>query len=67
MQFSLTGAPALAVPCGFTADGLPLSLQIAGRPFDEATVLRAGDAYQRSTRWHLRSPEMVGADRGSQA
>lgn len=56
MPFSLSGIPALSVPCGFSADGLPLSFQIAGKPFDEATVLRAGDAYQRVTEWHLRKP-----------
>src|SRR2546428_7297252 len=42
--FNMTGLPALAVPCGFSAQGLPLSLQIAGRPFDESTVLRLGHA-----------------------
>jgi aspartyl-tRNA(Asn)/glutamyl-tRNA(Gln) amidotransferase subunit A len=56
MPFSLSGIPALSVPCGFSAGGLPLALQIAGRPFDEATVLRAGDAYQRVTDWHARIP-----------
>ena len=45
--------------CGFSADGLPLSLQIGGKPFDEATVLRAGDAYQCSTQWHLRKPPLA--------
>jgi aspartyl-tRNA(Asn)/glutamyl-tRNA(Gln) amidotransferase subunit A len=59
MPFSLSGIPALSVPCGFSADGLPLSLQIGGKPFDEATVLRAGDAYQRSTEWHLRKPPLA--------
>lgn len=49
------GNPALAVPMGFL-DGLPMSLQLVGRPFDEATVLRAGDAYQRVTSWHLATP-----------
>ncbi len=47
------GNPALVVPMGFTADGLPLSLQIAGRPFEEATLLKVGDAYQTATDWHL--------------
>ena len=51
-----TGNPVLALPIGFTADGLPLSMQLAGRPFDEALVLRAGDAYQQQTDWHLRVP-----------
>jgi aspartyl-tRNA(Asn)/glutamyl-tRNA(Gln) amidotransferase subunit A len=54
--FNLSGLPALAVPCGVSTGGLPLSLQLAGRPFDEATVLRAGHAYQRATAWHTRHP-----------
>jgi aspartyl-tRNA(Asn)/glutamyl-tRNA(Gln) amidotransferase subunit A len=54
--FNLTGHPAASVPCGFTADGLPMGLQIIGRPFDEATVLRVADAYQRLTDWHTRRP-----------
>jgi aspartyl-tRNA(Asn)/glutamyl-tRNA(Gln) amidotransferase subunit A len=53
------GNPALVVPMGFTADGLPLSLQIAGRPFEEGTVLRVGDAFQRMTDWHVREPELT--------
>jgi aspartyl-tRNA(Asn)/glutamyl-tRNA(Gln) amidotransferase subunit A len=52
--FNLSGVPALALPCGFTKDGLPISLQLAGRPFDEATVLRAGHAYEQATEWHTR-------------
>jgi aspartyl-tRNA(Asn)/glutamyl-tRNA(Gln) amidotransferase subunit A len=54
--FNLAGLPALALPCGFSASGLPLSLQLAGRPFDEATVLRAGHAYEQATEWHRRRP-----------
>jgi aspartyl-tRNA(Asn)/glutamyl-tRNA(Gln) amidotransferase subunit A len=54
--FNLTGLPALAVPCGFTRDGLPIGLQLVGRPFAEADVLAAGHAYQRATDWHLRRP-----------
>jgi aspartyl-tRNA(Asn)/glutamyl-tRNA(Gln) amidotransferase subunit A len=54
--FDVTGLPALTVPCGFTAAGLPIGLQIAGRPFDEATVLRVGRAYERATDWHRRRP-----------
>ncbi|HEY7139440.1 MAG TPA: amidase [Methylomirabilota bacterium] len=52
--FNLSGLPALALPCGFTGGGLPISLQLAGRPFDEATVLSAGHAYERATEWHTR-------------
>jgi aspartyl-tRNA(Asn)/glutamyl-tRNA(Gln) amidotransferase subunit A len=54
--FNVTGGPALAQCMGFTKAGLPLSLQIVGRPFDEATVLRAADAYERATGWRRRRP-----------
>ena len=57
--FNLTGHPAASVPCGFTAEGLPMGLQIIGRPFDEATVLRVADAYQRLTDWHTRRPPVT--------
>jgi aspartyl-tRNA(Asn)/glutamyl-tRNA(Gln) amidotransferase subunit A len=53
------GNPALVVPMGFTEGGLPLSLQMAARPFDEALALKAGDAYQTATDWHLRVPSLV--------
>ena len=58
-QFNVTGGPALALLCGFTKDGLPLSMQIAGRPFDDATVLRAGHAYERAAGWITRRPTLV--------
>ncbi|PYO51034.1 MAG: Asp-tRNA(Asn)/Glu-tRNA(Gln) amidotransferase GatCAB subunit A [Candidatus Rokuibacteriota bacterium] len=48
--------PALSVPCGFSADGRPLALQIVGRAFDEATVLRVGRAYERATDWRRPPP-----------
>ena len=51
---------ALAVPDGFTATGLPLSLQIVCRAYDEATALRIGSAYQRATDWHERRPPAAG-------
>lgn len=54
--FSLANVPALSVPCGFTATGLPIGLQVAGRPFDETTVLRTGHAYEQGTEWHTRKP-----------
>jgi aspartyl-tRNA(Asn)/glutamyl-tRNA(Gln) amidotransferase subunit A len=47
---------ALAVPCGFTGGGLPLSLQIVGRGYDEARILRIGWAYEQATGWHTRTP-----------
>jgi aspartyl-tRNA(Asn)/glutamyl-tRNA(Gln) amidotransferase subunit A len=53
------GLPSLAVPAGFADNGLPVGFQLVGRPFDEATLFRAGDAYQRETGWHLRAPVVV--------
>ena len=58
--FNGLGLPALAVPCGLSSDGRPLGLQIVGRAFDEATVLRVGHAYQRVTGWHLEPPRLSG-------
>ncbi len=52
------GLPALAVPCGFV-DALPVSFQLVGKPFTEALLLRAGDAYQRVTDWHKRLPPLA--------
>lgn len=57
--FNLTGQPALTVPCGFTASELPLALQIVGKPFDEATVLQVGYAYETQTEWYKRRPPVV--------
>jgi aspartyl-tRNA(Asn)/glutamyl-tRNA(Gln) amidotransferase subunit A len=54
MPFNLAGLPALSCPCGFTTGGLPIGLQIAGKPFEEATVLRIAHAYQQLTDWHRR-------------
>jgi aspartyl-tRNA(Asn)/glutamyl-tRNA(Gln) amidotransferase subunit A len=58
--FNLLEMCALAVPSGFAARGLPLSLQIACRPYDEAMALRIGWAYQQATDWHLRRPPGFG-------
>lgn len=54
-----TGLPAIALPMGFTADGLPLSLQLVGRPFDEALLISAGVAFQDRTDWHLARPPLT--------
>ena len=56
--FNVTGGPALAQCVGFSATGLPLSWQLVGRPFDEATVLRVADAYERETGWGARHPRL---------
>jgi aspartyl-tRNA(Asn)/glutamyl-tRNA(Gln) amidotransferase subunit A len=53
---NLTGLPAISVPCGFSAERLPIGFQLTGRMFDEATLLRAADAYQRDTTYHLEVP-----------
>ena len=56
---NLAGLPGLSMPCGFTSAGLPVGLQLIGRPLDESTVLRAGDAFQRHTDFHERVPAGV--------
>jgi aspartyl-tRNA(Asn)/glutamyl-tRNA(Gln) amidotransferase subunit A len=59
--FNLTGLPALSIPCGFSSGGLPIGLQIIGKAYDESTVLRVGNAYEKATEWHLRWPESARA------
>ncbi len=56
---NLTGLPGISVPCGFTRAKLPIGLQLMGRMFDEETLLRAADAYERATSWHSESPALV--------
>lgn len=56
--YNLNGSPAITVPCGFSDDGLPIGLQLAGRSFDEETVLRAAHAYEQATEWHNRRPPL---------
>jgi aspartyl-tRNA(Asn)/glutamyl-tRNA(Gln) amidotransferase subunit A len=60
--FNCTGGPALAVLAGFTQDGLPLSLQIVGRPFEDALVLRAGHAFEQATGHWRRRPRLVAGE-----
>ncbi|HEU4367653.1 MAG TPA: Asp-tRNA(Asn)/Glu-tRNA(Gln) amidotransferase subunit GatA [Methylomirabilota bacterium] len=55
---SMTGLPAVSVPCGFDAAGLPIGLQLIGRTLDEATLLRAAHAYEQATPWRSRRPEL---------
>jgi len=56
--FGTANVPTLAVPMGFTSEGLPLSLQIAARPFAEEAVYRIGHAYERATQWHAQHPDL---------
>ena len=53
---NLAGLPAVSVPCGFTAGGLPIGMQFTGRPFDEGTLLRVADAYERDAGWSRKQP-----------
>jgi len=55
---NLAGLPGISVPCGFPG-GLPVGLQLIGKPFDETTVLRAAHAYEQTTEWHTRRPPIV--------
>ncbi len=54
--FNVTGSPVASVCNGFSADGLPVGMQIIGRPFDEATVMRVGNAFEKATEWRARRP-----------
>ncbi len=56
--YNITGSPAISVPCGFSEDGLPVGLHLAGRNFDEMTVLKAAHAYQQANDWHTRRPTL---------
>lgn len=55
---NVTGLPSVAVPCGFSTEGLPLSFQVIGRPFDEAGILRIAQAYESAHDWHTRAPDL---------
>jgi len=56
---NLAGLPAISVPCGFTASRLPIGLQLTGRCFDESTLLRIADAYERDTEWWKQQPPIA--------
>ncbi|THF74159.1 amidase [Cohnella fermenti] len=58
MPTNVTGLPSLSMPCGFSPEGMPVNLQLIGRPFEEATVLGIGYAYEQNTDWHKRHPEL---------
>lgn len=55
---NLTGYPSLVLPCGFDSRGLPIGLQIYGRPFEEERVLAFARGYEQSTEWHLKRPSL---------
>jgi amidase len=56
MPMDLAGVPAICLPCGFSSDGLPYSIQLTGRPLSEATLCRIAHAYEQGTSWHTRHP-----------
>jgi aspartyl-tRNA(Asn)/glutamyl-tRNA(Gln) amidotransferase subunit A len=56
---NVAGLPALTFPCGFSRERLPIGLQLAGRAWDEALLLRVADAYQQATDWHTRRPPLA--------
>ena len=55
---NLAGLPGISLPCGFTKDGLPVGLQVLGKPFDEGKILRVAHTFQQATDWHLRRPTL---------
>ena len=55
---NLAGLPGISLPCGFTKEGLPVGLQVLGKPFDEGKILRVAHAFQQATDWHLRRPSL---------
>jgi aspartyl-tRNA(Asn)/glutamyl-tRNA(Gln) amidotransferase subunit A len=59
--FNINGLPSISVPCGFTANGLPIGLQISGPPGGETAVLQVAHAFEQATDWHKRRPQMGGA------
>jgi aspartyl-tRNA(Asn)/glutamyl-tRNA(Gln) amidotransferase subunit A len=58
VPINLAGVPGISVPCGFTSAGLPVGLQIIGKPFDEETILRMAYAFEQSTDYHRRKPPL---------
>jgi len=58
ISVNLAGVPAISIPCGFSKAGLPIGLQIIGRPFEEETILRAAHAYEQATSWRAKKPNI---------
>jgi len=58
-MFNLSGHPAIVLPCGFTADGLPIGLQLVGGLWQEEKILQLAHAYEQATEWHTRLPVLA--------
>jgi aspartyl-tRNA(Asn)/glutamyl-tRNA(Gln) amidotransferase subunit A len=58
ISVNLAGLPALSLPCGFDDDGLPIGMQIIGKLFDEAIILRLAHHYEQATEWHKKKPRI---------
>ncbi len=58
ISINLAGVPAISVPCGLDGEGLPIGMQVIGKPFDEATILRIAYAYEQQTEWHRKKPAL---------
>ena len=58
IPFNITGLPALSICCGFSPSGLPLGMQMVGKPFEEGTILQVCDAYEKAAQWFKRKPQL---------
>jgi aspartyl-tRNA(Asn)/glutamyl-tRNA(Gln) amidotransferase subunit A len=58
ISVNLAGVPGISIPCGFTSDNLPIGLQLIGKHFDEASILQVAYAYEQTTHWHKRKPDL---------
>jgi aspartyl-tRNA(Asn)/glutamyl-tRNA(Gln) amidotransferase subunit A len=58
---NLAGLPGLSLPCGFTASGLPIGLQVLGPAFEEARIFQVAHAYEQANEWHRRAPALAAA------
>jgi aspartyl-tRNA(Asn)/glutamyl-tRNA(Gln) amidotransferase subunit A len=58
ISVNLAGLPGLSLPCGFDNAGMPIGLQIIGKHFDEATLLKAANGYEQATEWHKKKPKL---------